>query len=126
MPAGALITFPASPVPASIEWSPSPEIVARTRSIFTPGQPSQFFDWGAAAREISFTMPNMAQAAFGSWYTFIAALKGPLNYFVLPTAFTSSYAEFAGINWRLKNNAVRVSVSVGAIYRVAFDCEEAF
>lgn len=120
-------TTPAAPF-ASIEpaWN---DIIGVATSPFTGDQ--QFTNWGPGPCEISVVLIPMYQSVAENWVTFLLNLAGQANYFQFPSAFSTLYADIlksSGTprNWRLKSNQRKWMVSRGNIYKIAFDCREAF
>ena len=122
-----IITMPATPVPASIQFTGA-SVVAVSESIFTGQQQVQ--DWGGRWLEATLTMQSMTQTQGLIWRDFLLSLNGQANVF----AFTSASATVAGISslartpsgyWCLKDNAIKWSIKPGLIYGFSLDIREA-
>lgn len=125
MPSGSLIAMPTFPAaPMSIEPAYA-DTIGQTVSTFNP-RSRQMYNWGVGPDEISIAMPNMSEANFAAWLTFLRSLKGPVNYFQTMATFTAAYPEYAGKYWRLKQNRRNWVLQTNRFNLLTLDCIEAF
>jgi hypothetical protein len=91
----------------------------------------QVYDWLANWWEASVSLPPMRESDAESWITFFAALDGPVNYFVFPTALCTKYPKQLTTdgttprNWCLKGGPVHHAIKPGSIYSFTFEIREA-
>ena len=126
-----VVTIPSTPpAPRDVEFTQM-HTTALNRSPFTGQQQVQ--DWGGAWMEAVVTLPSLSDATAQAWITFFRALKGQACVFQFTSAMQAAFpasigdglSPVGGRYWRLKQNSVKWSLSLGKIYGVTFEIVEA-